>query len=64
MSSTLTAFLAVTYHKMPGKRESPIEPFVRTARLAEIEQQKAVQELKRATDTLVDTLAQKIPHGN
>jgi len=64
MSSSLAALVALTYHRLPGKRESPIEPFVRTAKLAEEEQQRAVQELQRVTEKLVNTLAEKIPNGD
>lgn len=57
MSTWLAVALSVPLLK---KRESPIEPFKRTAELAEQEHEKALQNLECAAKELIQELEKKI----
>jgi len=59
MSGWLAATLGVAMIK---RKESPIEPFKRTAELAEREQQKALQDLEEATTKLIKIVAERMPN--
>lgn len=63
MISLFAALLAIPNHKVSGKRESPIEPFIRTAQLAEDERTKAIEKLERATINLTKVIAEKFSNG-
>jgi hypothetical protein len=58
MSYTLGSLLAVA--ALVKKKESPIEPFKRTARLVDDRYAAAVLDLECATTTLIETLKKKL----
>lgn len=53
----ITAFAAITH--VIRKRESPLEPFKRTAQLAEAEQEKAFVNLDNAVQELMKAVEEK-----
>lgn len=55
--SMITAFAAITH--VIRKRESPLEPFKRTAQLAEAEQEKAFVNLDNAVQELMKAVEEK-----
>lgn len=58
MGNTLMSLIAVA--ALVRKKESYVEPFKRTAQLADDEHEKALRDLECATTTLVEEVKKKV----